>query len=235
MMITSFVTRKWPAIVILLVLLSSAGVTLAAPTLVNSLSSGVGYDPLSRSEQDRALNSALSALGTSGSLTSNRSEVLLVERHQETKDVYRQGVWPRRADVYIYYYDTDTLEHLVVNNQTNTIDEREALQGVQLPPTETEIQTAVNYVFSDAQLLAEMGVWFKKLTGQDLTAFDQVAAKAFIFHADSMGTANVGEAAPCGVNRCVQLLIYTKDMIAFEKSPVVNLSTEQLATVLHPQ
>lgn len=225
--------RKWAWLVLVILLLSTAGVSFAAPNLVNNLSAGRGYDPLNNAEQQRALTAALNSRGSGASAA--RSEILLVERHQETKDVYRQGVWPRRADVYVYDYNTDSLDYFVVNNDNNQIEEHQTLKNVQLPPTENEIQIAVNQVFADAQLLTELKVWFTKLTGQELTTFDQIAAKAFIFHADSMGTADVGEAKSCGHHRCVQLLIYTKDMIAFDKSPVVNLSTDKLATVLHPR
>lgn len=210
---------------------------MAAPSFDNALSPGVGYDPLNVAEQQRALNMALSnSGGANGGISGSgvRSEILLVERHQESKDVYRQGVWPRRADVYVYNYDADTLEHRIVNLASNAIDATEVFTGVQLPPTTNEIQISVNLAFNHPQFHRDLAAWYKQLKGEELTSFDQLASKAFIFHASAMGTANVGNAKVCGVERCVQLMVYTKDMVAFEQSPVVNLSSQQLATVLQP-
>ncbi|MFN8442684.1 MAG: hypothetical protein U0175_18055 [Caldilineaceae bacterium] len=232
-----FVLRKRALIVLLILILGSVSVSMAAPSFDNSLSPGVGYDPLNAAEQQRALNMALgNAGGVSGGINGSgvRSEILLVERHQESKDIYRQGVWPRRADVYVYNYDANTLEHRVVNLASNTIDVTEVFSGVQLPPTANEIQTSIDLAFNAPQFHSDLAAWYKKLKGEELVSFDQLASKAFIFHASAMGTANVGNAKVCGIERCVQLMVYTKDMIAFEQSPIVNLSSQQLATVLQP-
>lgn len=231
-----FILRKRVLVILLILMLSSAGVSLAAPKLVSNLSSGIGYDPLNTAEQQRALDLALSAGGANGgaSGSATRSEILLVERHQETKDVYRQGTWPRRADVYVYHYDSDTLEHRIVNLANNAIDTTEVMTDVQLPPTANEIQLAIDLAFGDPQFHSDLGVWYKELKGEELVSFDQLAAKAFIFHASAMGTANVGNASVCGIQRCIQLMVYTKDMIAFEQSAILNLSTQQFAAVLQP-
>lgn len=232
--VKELITKKYVMLFVLIMLLSSVGVTFAAPRIASTLSSGTGYDPLSAGEQQRALNAARGGNAALNTAKTERTEVLLVERHQENKDTYRQGVWPRRSDVYIYHYDTDTLEHAVVNNATNKVDERTFRRAVQLPPTQNEIQISIDYILADPNLRLELNQWFKQLTGTDLVSADQIEGKGFIFHADSMGVENAGAAAKCGINRCVQMLIYTKDVIAFDISPVMNLSTQQLLALPLP-
>lgn len=227
--------RSWTPLFLVVLLLVTASVTFAAPGLVNSLSSGVGYDPLTTTEAQRVLTAALginTREAQSAATSAERSEILLVERHQESKDTYQQDSWVRRADVYVYYYDRDVLEHLIVNTETNAVDERELLQDVQLPPTANEIQNAKQLAFADTAFRAELNAWFRPLTNQDLTSFDQLDAKAFIFKADSMGSTALGDAQTCGVKRCVQLLIYTQNNIAFEAAPVIDLSNQTLVSTL---
>ena len=55
---------------------------------------------------------------------------------KETKEVMRSGNWPRRADVYTYLYDSDTLLLAVMNLTTGQVDSVETMQNVQLPLTQ---------------------------------------------------------------------------------------------------
>src|SRR5215208_170461 len=63
----------------------------------------VGFDPLSSKEVNLAKQLALSD-AISASRSDQPMELLLVERHEESKEVYAGGAWPRRADVFFYDY-----------------------------------------------------------------------------------------------------------------------------------
>src|SRR6187431_2373891 len=82
-----------------------------------------GYDPLSPEEQEHARALAVQqgefAIAVNAA---SRSELLLIERHAEEKSVTQSGNWPRRADVYTYVYDNDTLLRAVVNLSSGQVD-----------------------------------------------------------------------------------------------------------------
>ena len=68
-----FVLRKRALIVLLILILGSVSVSMAAPSFDNSLSPGVGYDPLNAAEQQRALNMAL---GNAGGVSGGMAKVI---------------------------------------------------------------------------------------------------------------------------------------------------------------
>ena len=88
-------------------------------------------------------------------------EVLLVERHQEDKQTYAQGRWPRRADVYVYRYADDTLIRQVYNMDTNQVDQVDQVLGVQLPLTEAESQRALAIALADATMRPQLNAEFR--------------------------------------------------------------------------
>lgn len=242
--------RLWLIALLASLLLSITVLTLASPTTLAQFTgtAAVGYDPLTPAEQARALQSLQSKgaiaqglqlpAATDRSMTASgvpavpAEEVLLVERHQEDKQSYAQGRWPRRADVYIYRYADDTLVRQIYNMDTNQVDQVDVVQGVQLPLTESESQRALAIALADAKMRPQLDAEFRYITQQDLVSADQLILKAMTFHADAAPGQDLGAAAQCGVKRCAQLLLAAGDNVALRIIPIVDLSSGAVVQAL---
>lgn len=222
-----FTPRTWRWLVLGLVvgLTLTATLAWAAPGASLLFTPRTGYDPLSAEEQNQARTLAYQhAEFTRLASAASRSEVLLIERHEETKAVMQSGRWPRRADVYVYLYDSDTLLHAVANLTTRVVDSVETAQGVQLPLTENEMARAFQLLTADATQKAALAAQYQTLTGQALTQPDtQLKFRALIYRADAQPTAHPGAAA-CGPHRCAQFLITTQNDVVINLLPIVDLS-----------
>ena len=205
---------------VLVIGLSVVLLALGGVRLSEADRAGVGYDALDSAETQAIIDSA--RLDTR---IADGVEVLLIERHRETKAVQQRGVWRRRADVYLYEYASDTLIMAVVDVESGVVEEIERVQGVQLPLTADEIARAVAIVEADGRVSAELP-W---LTDDTL---DTINIKAFTFIAESIPQQVNPASAACGVQRCAQLLLYTSDHIALDLMPIVNLSTGQLSQIM---
>jgi hypothetical protein len=190
-----------------------------------------GYDSLSPEEQGFARN--LAGQNNRFALAANsdsRSELLLIERHAEPKAITRSGNWPRRADVYTYLYESDTLMLAIVNLTTGRVDSVETMQNVQLPLTQNETDRAIQLVLADAALMANVATQFQTITGTALTQPEaQLKFNVLIYRADSMPTANAGAVA-CGLHRCAQFLIATQNDVVINLLPIVDLSIEAVVS-----
>lgn len=233
-----FLTRRprwWLAMALFAVLLTTAALAVAAPNPLSRLfaaDSGTGYDPLTEREMERVRQESLADPSVVTHLeNSGRHELLLIERHQEDKVVYEQGNWERRADLFIYDYDSDALIQVIYNLSSGRVDSVTSSQGDQLPLTAHESEQAITIAFNDAQLRPLLNQEYGRVTGGTLTGPEQVEIKAFTFHASALPGMELGAAASCGLNRCAQLLIFTHDNVTFELLPVINLSKEQVAFV----
>ncbi len=186
-----------------------------------------GYDPLSLTEQDRARQIALADASVSAQLAAAaRDELLLVERHEETKAVYTQGSWPRRADVLFYLYDTDTLLSAVVNLTAGQLDQAQSAQQVQPPLTPAETNLARELALADPAAGAALREEYRRATGEDLENADQLRTYARVFWASAMPDVALGQAASCGLHRCGQLLFSAGPNHRLSTLPIVNLSTQ---------
>jgi hypothetical protein len=246
--------RRWLIALLASVLVSGTAITLAAPGTLAGLTgtSGSGFEPLTPAEQERALQSlhqtgrdvqALRLPNSDAADSDGRvavtgippapaEEVLLIERRQEPKEMYAQGRWPRRADVYIYRYADNTLVRQVYNLDTNQVEQVEQMQGTQLPLTDAETQRAVAIALADGGTRPLVDAEFTAITGQPLVTTDQLIVKAMAFHADSAPNRDLGAAAQCGIRRCAQLLLAAGDNIALQVIPVVDLSSGAVVKVL---
>ncbi len=238
--------RLWLIALLAALLLSGTAIMLASPATLAQFGGAdtVGYDPLTPAEQARALQAlegagavvqglqlpgvAARSVTAAGVPAGPPEEVLLVERHQEDKQTYAQGRWPRRADVYVYRYADDTLIRQVFNMDTNQVEQVDQVQGVQLPLTDAETQRALAIALADANARPQLDAEFRLITQQDLVSPDQVILKAMTFHADAAPGQDLGAAAQCGVKRCAQLLLAAGDNVAFrvipDRGPVVRRS-----------
>ena len=202
---------------------------------------GRGYDPLTDNEivglqrqTDQLVQNQVQDQ-LNGLEPSRPIELLLIERHEESAETYRQKSWPRRADTYYYDYNSDRLIHYVINLESKAIDQINVSQSVQLPLTRNELQNAIRLVMEDITLRRTLNAEFERVTdGQQLTSAEQLQIKGFVFGSDVMPD-RVNEATqPCGLHRCAQLLIYTQDNIVLELLPIVDLSRQLVTQDLSP-
>jgi hypothetical protein len=178
-----------------------------------------GLDPLGDDEIKRGL--ALTGAGaslTAGLPGVTKREVLLVQRHPETKADMLRGSWPRRADVFVYAYGADVLARGVVNLDTGRVDETTHERGVQLPPTAGEAAAALQLLLADPTTGPRLRDHVRPLRPE------QLSARAAVFRADAQPDRVPPGAASCGAHRCVQLLLATPDGAALPFTPVVDLS-----------
>jgi hypothetical protein len=145
--------------------------------------------------------------------------VLLVERLEA-----KGGAPPRRADVYIYDYATDTLRRTVVDVASGALHSEEVVQGVQLPLTQPEVDQALAIAYADDATRALLEQRYRDIAGEVLSTMEQLHVKAFVFHADSKPEGLNDASQRCGIHRCAQLLFYTSDQVVIEIQPIVDLS-----------
>jgi hypothetical protein len=227
--------RWWLALAFVAVLLMTTALAVAAPNPLTRLFTGnigIGYDPLTEQEIETVRQEALADPAVTAQLeNSGRQELLLIERHQEDKSVYERGNWDRRADVFVYNYETNSLIYAIYNLNSGRVDSVTSSQGDQLPLTQNEVNQAVAIAFNDPQLRSLLNQEYGRVTGGELTSPEQVEIKAFTFHASALPDMELGTAATCGLNRCAQLLIFTRESVTFELLPVINLSNEEVALI----
>jgi hypothetical protein len=216
---------------LVLVLATAGTLVWAAPSVSLQGTSGSGYDPLSPEEQQLAQEIAGQNPGIAAAMNAeSRTEVLLTERHAETKEVVRSGTWPRRADVYTYLYDSDTLLQAVVNLTSGQVDSVETVQNVQPPLTQNETARAIQLLLADPAVTANIAAQYQAITGTTLTKPEtQLKLNTLIYRADAMPDSNPGAAA-CGLHRCAQFLIATQDDIVIDVLPIVDLSAGALVS-----
>lgn len=222
---------RWLALIVLVGLALTATLVWAAPAASQLLTPRTGFDPLSGDEQSQARALALQHPEVAQAMeAASRSELLLIERHEETKAVMQSGQWPRRADVFVYVYDSDSLFQVIVNLDTRVIDSVERSQDVQLPLTPGETARAFQLLLADAPVKANIAAQYQAITGQALTRPDrQLKFRALIYRADAQPNANPGAAA-CGPHRCAQFLLTTQDDVVINLLPIVDLSLGQLVS-----
>jgi len=209
----------------------TATLVWAAPGVSQVQTPRRGYDPLSPEEQERARTLAMQRAEFANALNAaRRSEMLLIERHVESKTDVRSGNGPRRADVYAYLYDSDTLLLGVVNLNSGRADTVETVQNVQLPLTPNETDRAIQLLLADATVMTNIAGQYQTITGVELTQPEtQLKFTALIYRADAMPNANPGAAA-CGLHRCAQFLIATQNDVVINLLPIVDLSVGALVS-----
>jgi len=191
-------------------------------------SESIDKSPLRADERGRVTAIAMGSAGRQRQLNSGNSrELLLVERRPgKASNV-------RRADVYIYDYATNQLEHQVINVDDGEIVHADFLQDVQLPLTTGEINRSSAIVFNDVDAKARLDTEFRRVTGKPLDSAEQIHFKAFSFVADQGRQRDLAMALhDCGRTRCAQILMYTSDRVVLDVSPVVDLSSGQVLTVM---
>ena len=222
---------RWLALSVTVGLALTATLVWAAPAASQLLSPRTGYDPLSADEQGQARTLAFQHTEFARAVDAvNQSELLLIERHEETKAVMQSGNWPRRVDVFVYLYDSDTLLHAVVNLTTRTVDSVETAQDVQLPLTQDETARAFQLLMADTAVKTAIAAQYQTITSEALTKPEsQLKFRALIYRADAQPNAHP-DAAECGAHRCAQLLLTTQADVVINLLPIVDLSLGRLVS-----
>ncbi len=197
-----------------------------------------GFDPLATQEQAKAETIALQWLTQNrGRVAANPAvpadqqlELLIAERHEETKAVYASGAWARRADVQVYDYARNVLTLLVVNLDTGAVDSSETATGVQPPLSLNESSRALGIVLDDPQAGPAIRGQYQQLATRSLTDAAQLQTAALVFYPDPTANAIV-RAAQCGSHRCAQLLLATEDGHSLPATPIVDLSTGRFVSL----
>lgn len=200
---------------------------LGSQALANTL------DPITAEEISRAM---LFTPTPTGNLLARRSsppegsesqrpsklEFLGVKAHRFEKSEQNNG--HRWADTSVYDYATDELITTVINLDTNEIISVQRNREMQPPLSNNELKRAIGIVFEDEEEFSILQAEFTNITGEVLTAKQQLHIKAFTFFADSMPNTVNAASKECGAQRCAQILVYSADRTSFRYSPIVNLS-----------
>ena len=133
--------RAWLAVLVAIAGLGAAGVAIAG---AQGDDTPRGTDPLSDTEEQAALDLARGSGDAESDGLGDDDVVLRVERHEDEKDDGAEG-GSRRADVYVYSYDDDTLILTVVDLATGEVDSTEDLTEWGAPPPELVVSHANLY------------------------------------------------------------------------------------------
>jgi hypothetical protein len=218
--------------------LRTLGQIICVPLFLSNFAHAGALDPLSSEEIEKAKQIQLSYVRdhhpsflattnpeTDTSLAEN-IEILLIERHAVKKGEERSA--PRLVDLYSYDYKVNTLNQVLINLNTNSVVSLKQDTEVQLPLTQNEIDKAVAILLANQEQYKLILNEFKQITGEEYTSTDQIEIKAFAFWGNTLLGVSNGESLKCGKHRCAQILIYTPDLVAFEVSPIVDLSIKKV-------
>ncbi len=226
----------WGALLFCGILLATRALpTFSSSTVPFLHNSGVGYDPLTANEAERALTLALGKQEQEGVYRNERAiqplEILSVERYDAPKGSQSAGSTSRQGDVYLYEYATDTLIHSIIDVESGAVRE-ERLRGVQLPLTVREKARALQIIRGDADLWSALAERYRLITGETLTATEQLQTKVSLFLGESMPDQVNAAAQQCGQHRCAQVLLFTVDHTLLEALPIVDLSRGKVIQIL---
>lgn len=217
--------RAWLGVALVVAGIAALGVTIAGAQTDDTAR---GTDPLSIDETETALGLARGSNPGEALGLGEDDLVLLVERHEENKDVEEDGL--RRADVYVYSYDDDVLTLSIVDVATGEVDRSRVVPNTQLPLIPEESQRAMDLALGDAATRQALATAYRQSTGRDLAdPATDLEVQPIIFRADA-NPATQGAATVCGRHRCAQLLVESTDDLLVDLLPIVDLSTGRVVS-----
>ncbi|MEU6532146.1 Tat pathway signal sequence domain protein [Streptomyces sp. NPDC046928] len=191
---------------------------------------GVGDDPLTDDETERAAQLAASAqLRTAGEdVAGDRgAQRLGVELAEPDGGATDRAGGPRRAEVTFYDYKTDALVTRTVDLDTGKVERTVTEKGVQPPLSRAEYAEAAKLLIAHP-LGAGLKADYKDATGKALTSPDQLLLNGAVYRATPGGQpAALGQ---CGEHRCVRLFPKVRNGPWIDaRSFVIDLSARQVA------
>lgn len=153
----------------------------------------------------------------------DRPALLLLEKRPLKKNA--RGA--RLVDAYYYDYQRNETIHCIVDAATGEIHLQRTVTDLQLPLTQDEIQHSFD-VFLQSPHRRKLANAYEVATGQSLIDISNVKFKAYVFHASANSARLNRGAKKCGRTRCAQLLLYTRENIALNITPVIDLSRSKV-------
>ncbi|MEM7125736.1 MAG: hypothetical protein AAF702_05390 [Chloroflexota bacterium] len=230
--------RIWVVVVLLLLVIACYGYakTSNSAYLARSQSTTPAlYDPLTDSEvaeTSRVIEEQAIINQVESAQASPREVLLLTQRLDAGKTAKDQDAPPRRSESYFYNYDTNVLRRVIVNLATDAVEEIDEIQSVQLPLIDAEINQALQIVYKDDTISQTIYEQYRAATGISLESLEALEHKVFVFKSDTMPDRVNDASRQCGLQRCAQVLLFTHDRIAFEVTPIVNLSTQEVIQLM---
>lgn len=216
------------------VALAASGAAAEPPRRTDPLSAeerAIALDRARRAPSSAARDAGRSVTPAAPTRDATREEVLRIETRRRSKSERAAGMG-RGADVYLYDYGANVTRHTVVELPSGRVEREDVLEGVQLPLTPAEVDRATEIALADATVRDRIQRLFRQRTGEVLEDVDQLHSKAMVFSAESMPDAVNQASSACGLHRCAQLLLFTRDHVTVEVIPIVDLSTGRLVQVL---
>ncbi|WP_030434461.1 hypothetical protein [Actinoplanes subtropicus] len=174
--------------------------TVSHPDPGPAPSAGIGQDALTGNELARART-----LAETATLKAGGKDVTGAAGVEYLSAGIAEDGAGRTAELYYYDYHGNRLVKQVVDLAGGKLAGSYAATGMQLPPSEREVRTALGLLLANP-LAAELKNAYAKATGQAYTG-QELTPTAHIYHALPADTG----ASQCGRNRCLRLIVQTQD------------------------
>ncbi|MFJ8824063.1 Tat pathway signal sequence domain protein [Streptomyces sp. NPDC102467] len=174
---------------------------------------GVGRDPLTDAEIDRAENLAVRNNGLrmkARDVEGDRGPQHLSTNLTEIDPgLTGAAAGQRRADVVSYDYKSDSVITKTVNLDTGKVEDTRSDQGVQPPPSQGELAEATQLLIAN-KLGADLKSDYKDATGKQLTKAEQLHLSGMVFRKTTVAKVPSGLTA-CGKHRCLRVVVKVKN------------------------
>jgi len=174
--------------------------TVSNPDPGPAPSAGIGQDALTSTELGKAR-----ALAETTALKAGAKDVTGSAGPEYLAADIADADTGRTAELYYYDYQGNRLVKQVVDLKSGKLAGSYAATGMQLPPAEREVRTALDLLLA-SPLSAELKDAYAKATGQPFTG-QELSPTAHIYHALPADSG----APQCGKNRCLRLIVQTAD------------------------
>ena len=218
-----------PALLMGVLLLPAAAISQTRPAVdeqrTAEIDSPLSHNPLASSEIDSAKRLAKAQ----PSAIVQTLQPLYVQRHIGDKNADPKT---RKADVLYYNYQTNKTIRVVVNLNSNQVEETKVLQGTANQPffNRAEIETALQLIFDNPHTGPSLRAAYLKITGKNLVDVKTqlMDAQGGVFsHDPNIAMAPV--TAACTQDRCMQLFIPIDEASYIDMvNVIVDLSKRQV-------
>jgi hypothetical protein len=174
--------------------------TVSNPDPGPAPAAGIGQDALTSNEITKAR-----ALAETATLKAGAKDVTGAAGPEYLSADIADGDTGRTAELYYYDYHGNKLVKQVVDLGTGKLTGSYAATGMQLPPSDREVSTALQVLLANP-LSSELKDAYARATGKSFTG-QGLSPTAHIYHAMP---ADAG-ASQCGKDRCLRLIVQTED------------------------
>ncbi|MFD0690256.1 hypothetical protein [Actinomadura fibrosa] len=189
---------------------------------------GVGLDPLTDQEMDKARAAALAGQSRAQQAAGLPQVVFVSADRRDDVD----GV-ARRAEVRLYDYRTDEMVTSEIDLASGRVVGTERSRNTQPPAAREELRRAVELVLADPRLGPGLRAAYKAASGRALVSADEVHVRGRVFRAAQAAGAGGGEqVAQCGRLRCLTVSLKMPDSGWLDTSRLVIDMSGQRVHVL---